>query len=111
MPWKRRPFNGGDLECALNIADLRAVARRRVPHFGFEYVEGGAEDEASLRCNRAAFESLRLLPPTLVAPSNRHLRTPSLGLPAAAPLIIGPPGLNGMLHPDGDIGLARAAAH
>jgi (S)-mandelate dehydrogenase len=110
MPWKRRPFSGGDLERALNIADLRAVARRRVPHFVFEYVEGGAEEEAALRGNRTAFESLRLIPQTLVDTQNRHLRTEILGRPAPAPLIIGPTGLNGMLHPDGDIGLARAAA-
>jgi (S)-mandelate dehydrogenase len=111
MPWKRRPFDGGDLSRALNIADLRAVARRRVPHFVFEYVEGGAEDEASLRCNRTSFEALRLVPQTLVDTSSRHLRTEILGRPAAAPLIIGPTGLNGMLHADGDIGLAKAAAH
>jgi (S)-mandelate dehydrogenase len=111
MPWKRRPFDGGDLSRALNIADLRAVAQRRVPHFVFEYVEGGAEDEASLRCNRNSFEALRLVPQTLVDTSCRHLRTEILGRPAAAPLIIGPTGLNGMLHADGDIGLAKAAAH
>jgi len=111
MPWKRRPFDGGDLARALNIADLRAVARRRVPHFVFEYVEGGAEDEASLRCNRSSFEALRLVPQTLVDTSSRHLRTEILGRPAAAPLVIGPTGLNGMLHADGDIGLACAAAH
>ena len=111
MPWKRRPFDGGDLARALNIADLRAVARRRVPHFVFEYVEGGAEDEGSLRCNRTSFEALRLVPQTLVDTSSRHLRTEILGRPAAAPLVIGPTGLNGMLHADGDIGLARAAAH
>jgi (S)-mandelate dehydrogenase len=111
MPWKRHPFDGGDLARALNIADLRAVARRRVPHFVFEYVEGGAEDEASLRCNRTSFEALRLVPQTLVDTSSRHLRTEILGRPAAAPLVIGPTGLNGMLHADGDIGLARAAAH
>jgi (S)-mandelate dehydrogenase len=111
MPWKRRPFDGGDLSRALNIADLRAVARRRVPHFVFEYVEGGAEDEASLRCNRTSFEALRLIPQTLVDTSSRHLRTEILGRSAAAPLIIGPTGLNGMLHADGDIGLAKAAAH
>src|ERR1700761_6581813 len=110
MPWKRRPFDGGDLSRALNIADLRAVARRRVPHFVFEYVEGGAEDEASLRCNRTSFEALRLVPQTLVDTSARSLKTEILGRPAAAPLIIGPTGLNGMLHADGDIGLARAAA-
>lgn len=111
MPWNRRPFDGGDLERALNIADLRAVARRRVPHFVFEYVEGGAEDEAALRCNRTSLESLRLIPQTLVDTSSRHVRTEILGRPAGAPLIIGPTGLNGMLHADGDIGLARAAAH
>lgn len=110
MPWKRRPFSGSNLARALNIADLRAVARRRVPHFVFEYVEGGAEEEATLRCNRAAFESLQLIPQTLVDTSSRHLRTEILGREASAPLIIGPTGLNGMLHADGDIGLARAAA-
>ena len=110
MPWKRRPFGGRDFSRALNIADLRALARRRVPHFVFEYVEGGSEDEAALRGNRAAFESLRLIPQTLVDTRNRHLQTQILGRPAAAPLIIGPTGLNGMLHPDSDIGLARAAA-
>jgi (S)-mandelate dehydrogenase len=111
MPWKRRAFDGRDLARALNIADLRAVAQRRVPHFVFEYVEGGAEDEATLRCNRSVFEGLRLVPQTLVDTSTRGLKTEILGRPAAAPLIIGPTGLNGMLHADGDIGLARAAAH
>ena len=79
MPWKRRPFSGSNLARALNIADLRAVARRRVPHFVFEYVEGGAEEEASLRCNRASFEALRLIPQTLVDTSSRNLRTEILG--------------------------------
>ena len=110
MPWKRRPFDGRDVARAQNIADLRAVAQRRVPHFVFEYVEGGAEDEATLRCNRGAFESLKLVPQTLIDTSNRSLKTEILGRPAAAPLIIAPTGLNGMLHADGDIGLARAAA-
>ena len=110
MPWKRRPFDGCDFARALNIADLRAVAQRRVPHFVFEYVEGGAEDESTLRGNRGAFEKLKLVPRTLVDTSNRSLKTEVLGRPAAAPLAIAPTGLNGMLHADGDIGLARAAA-
>lgn len=110
MPWKRRPFRSGDLSRALNIAHLREVARRSVPGFAFEYVEGGAEDEATLRGNREALERLRLIPRTLVDTSARHQRTSILGRPANAPLIIAPTGLNGMLHPDGDLGLARAAA-
>ena len=110
MPWKRRPYTGGTLERALNIADLRELARRRVPGLAFEYLEGGAEDESTLRANRVAFEQLRLLPQTLIDTSRRQLRSTILGAPAEAPLIIAPTGLNNMLHPDGDLALARTAA-
>jgi (S)-mandelate dehydrogenase len=110
MPWKRRPFTAGPLSRALNIADLRERARRRVPGFAFEYVEGGAEDESTLRGNRAAFERLRLVPQTLIDTSARQLRATILGAAAQAPLIIAPTGLNNMLHADGDLALARAAA-
>jgi (S)-mandelate dehydrogenase len=110
MPWKRRPFSSGNPARALNIAHLREIARRRVPGFAFEYVEGGAEDEATLRGNREALERLRLVPQTLIDTSARHQRVTVLGRPANAPLIIAPTGLNGMLHPQGDLALARAAA-
>ena len=110
MPWKRRRFTGRDIARALNIADLRDIARRRVPGFVFEYVESGAEDEATLRGNREALARLRLVPQTLVDTSGRHLRGAILGRPANAPLVIAPTGLNGLLHPDGDVTLARAAA-
>jgi (S)-mandelate dehydrogenase len=110
MPWQRRAFTQGTLAAALNIADLRALARRRVPHFAFEYLEGGAEDEATLRNNREAFARWRLLPRTLVDTSTRDLRSTLFGQAVAAPLVIAPTGLNGMLDPDGDVALARAAA-
>jgi (S)-mandelate dehydrogenase len=110
MPWKRRPFSGRDCGSALNIADLRVVARRHVPGFAFEYVEGGAEDEATLRRNREAFAALRFVPQTLIDTSGRALSTSIFGRTCAAPLAIAPTGLNGMLHPEGDMALARAAA-
>jgi (S)-mandelate dehydrogenase len=110
MPWKRRPFSGRDCGGALNIDDLRAVARRRVPGFAFEYVEGGAEDEATLRRNRQSFAALRFVPRTLIDTSGRSLSTSIFGRTCAAPLAIAPTGLNGMLHPEGDVALARAAA-
>jgi (S)-mandelate dehydrogenase len=110
MPWKRRPFSGRDCARALNIAELREIARRRVPGFAFEYVEGGAEDEATLRRNREAFAELRFVPQTLADTSQRSLSSSIFGRPCAAPLVIAPTGLNGVLHPDGDLGLARAAA-
>lgn len=110
MPWKRRPFKGRDFGTALNIADLREVARRSVPGFAFEYVEGGAEDEATLRGNREALGALRFVPPTLVDTEGRSLGSELFGTRCGAPLAISPTGLNGMLHPQGDIALARAAA-
>ena len=110
MPWKRRPFSGYDLERALNIADLRDIARRRIPGFAFEYVESGAEDEAALRGNREALERLRLIPNSLIDTSARQQRVAILGRPANAPLVIAPTGLNGLMHPEGDLALARSAA-
>jgi len=110
MPWKRRRFAGRSLARALNIADLREIARRRIPGFVFEYAEGGAEDEVSLRGNLEALARLRLLPRTLVDTTGRHQRTSILGQSAESPLVIAPTGLNGLLCRDGDVALARAAA-
>jgi (S)-mandelate dehydrogenase len=110
VPWKRREFKNGPLARAVNIADLRELARRRVPHFAFEYLEGGAEDEATLAANRSVFKRWRLLPRTLIDTSRRQLHAPLFGQQLGAPLVIGPTGLNGMLEADGDVALARAAA-
>ena len=94
---------------AINIDDLRAIARRRLPRFAFAYVDGGAEDEATLRGNREAFERLRFRPRTLVDVSARDLSTRLLGRPSALPVVVGPTGLNGLFWRDGDMELARAA--
>jgi (S)-mandelate dehydrogenase len=110
MPWQRRQFSGRDLTRVLNIADLREVARRRIPHFVFEYVEGGAEDESTLRCNRRAFEALSFIPQTLVDTTARNHKIELFGRPSAAPLVVAPTGMNGMIYPRGDVALARAAA-
>jgi (S)-mandelate dehydrogenase len=108
MPWRRRPSR--NIKRALNIADLREIARRRVPGFVFEYVEGGAEDEITLRGNREALEALRFVPQTLVHTADRHQRATLCGRESAAPLLIAPTGGNGMLHTEADLCLARAAA-
>src|SRR5581483_3710156 len=79
MPWRRRHFRSRDIERAFNVADLREMARRRVPGFVFEYVEGGAEDEVTLRANREALESLRFVPHTLVDTEDRHQRVNLFG--------------------------------
>lgn len=111
MPWQRRPFSGRDLGRVINVADLREIARRRLPHFVFEYIEGGAEDENTLRCNRSAFDSLSFIPQTLVDTTARHHKIELFGRPSAAPIIVAPTGMNGMIHANGDVALARAAAN
>jgi (S)-mandelate dehydrogenase len=110
MAWQRRPFRGTNIARALNVADLREIARRRIPRFIFEYVDAGAEDEVTLRGNRLAFERLRLLPQTLIDTAARHQRTQILGGAALSPMVIAPTGFNGMVYPQGDLVLARVAA-
>lgn len=99
-----------DYRDAINIDELRAIARRRLPRFVFDYVDGGAEDEATLAGNRGAFERLRFRPRTLVDVSARDLSAPLLGARSALPVVVGPTGLNGLSWRDGDMELARAAA-
>jgi (S)-mandelate dehydrogenase len=111
MPWKRRSFRSRDIRRALNISDLREIARRRIPGFVFEYAEGGAEDEVTLRGNRESLGRLRFVPRTLIDTSARQQRTTILGKSAESPLVIAPTGLNGLLCRDGDVALATAAAH
>ncbi|HUG97682.1 MAG TPA: alpha-hydroxy acid oxidase [Gammaproteobacteria bacterium] len=110
MALQRTLYAGRDFRRALSIEELRGIARRRVPHFVFEYVECGAEDELSLRWNRAVFESIRFRPTTLVDTTGRHIRANVLGQPSNAPLIIAPTAMNGMQSRDGDVALARAGA-
>jgi len=99
-----------DINKALNIEDLRVIARKRVPRFVFDYVDGGSEDEVTLHANREAFERLRFRPRTLVDVSQRNLRTTILREQSALPVIVGPVGLLGLSWRDGDLEMARAAA-
>jgi (S)-mandelate dehydrogenase len=80
-----------------------------VPRFAMEYVEGGAEDELSLRRNRDVFERIRWLPRTLVGVGVPDLAADILGEAMQMPVVIAPTGFNGMLWPQGDLALARAA--
>lgn len=109
-PTLRRFRSGRDFHRALTIEELREIARRNTPAFAFEYVEGGSEDEATLRRNREAFADWRFRPRVLVDTAERHLRTELFGRATELPLVIAPTGLNGMLWPDADVALARAAS-
>jgi (S)-mandelate dehydrogenase len=81
-----------DLSHAVNIEDLRLLARRRLPRAIFDFFDGGAEDEVTLRGNRAAFERVRLLPKVLVDVAQVSLETTIFGKTSKMPLAIGPTG-------------------
>jgi (S)-mandelate dehydrogenase len=105
----RRYYAGRDFRRALSIEELRRVAQRRLPRFEMEYLEGGAEDEVALRRNRTIFERITWLPRMLAGTGVPDLSRTVLGDALHLPLVIAPTGFNGMVWPQGDLALARAA--
>jgi (S)-mandelate dehydrogenase len=98
-----------NLERAVNIEDLRRMAKRRLPRSVFDFFDGGAEDETTMRANRAAFERVRLLPKVLVDVSKVDTQVELLGKPSRLPMAIAPTGAVGAGRNGADIMLARAA--
>jgi (S)-mandelate dehydrogenase len=99
-----------NIQTALNLDDIRDLARRKLPRIAFDFIDGGVDDEHCLRRNREAFQQYRLLPRYLVDVSRRDQSTVLLGRRYASPFGISPTGLAGLFRPDADFLLARAAA-
>ena len=95
---------------AYSIEDLRRQARRRLPRAVFDFIDGGAEDENTLRDNRAAFARSRLAPKVLVDVSTIDAGATILGAPSRLPIAIAPTGVVGFGWRGGDLAIARAAA-
>jgi (S)-mandelate dehydrogenase len=98
-----------DLNQVVSRADLRQSARRRLPRAIFDFFDGGAEDEVTLRENRAAFERVRLLPKVLVNVAKVDLGTELFGVRATLPLAIAPTGGISAGRAGAELALARAA--
>lgn len=94
---------------AINIEDLRRLAQRRLPRAIFDFFDGGAEDEVTLRENRAAFERVRLLPRVLVNVASIDTRVNLLGTESKLPLAIAPTGGISAGRTGAELALARAA--
>jgi L-lactate dehydrogenase (cytochrome) len=92
------------------VADLRELARKRVPRAFFDYDDRGSYDEVTLRDNRAVFERIRLRQRVMIDVDQRDLTTDIVGQPVSMPLAIAPTGLTGLTHGSGEILAARAAA-
>lgn len=95
---------------ARNIADLRALARARLPRMVFDYIDGGADDELTLRRNESRFADIELAWDALVDVSAIDTHATLMGERMAAPFFIGPTAASRLFHPrGGEIAVARAA--
>jgi (S)-mandelate dehydrogenase len=94
----------------VNIDDHRRRARRRLPRFVFDFIDGGAGDEACIRRNREALDAVTLTPRCLRDVSAVDTGVTLLGRRWSMPLAVAPTGFNGLIRPDADLALARAAA-
>jgi len=93
----------------VNIEDLRRLAQRRLPRSVFDYLDGGAEDESTLRENPRAFNDVLFRPRNAVAFAECDLRANAVGHDLAFPAILAPVGYSRMMHPEGELAAAHAA--
>ncbi len=95
---------------AHSVADMRRLARRTLPGSVFDFTDGAAEDEVTLRRNETAFDDIAFLPRPLSGSAERDLSINLFGRKLSLPVIVGPTGLSGLIWPDGEQNAARAAA-
>jgi L-lactate dehydrogenase (cytochrome) len=93
----------------VNIGDLRRIAKRRLPRVVFDYIDGGAEGEVTLRENRRVFDEVTFRPRHAVATASCDLRTRLPGADVALPFLLAPVGSSRMFYPRGEEAAARAA--
>jgi L-lactate dehydrogenase (cytochrome) len=92
-----------------SVADLRALAKRRVPRMFYDYCDSGSWTESTYRANEADFIPIKLRQRVAVDMRDRTLKTTMAGVPVSMPVALAPTGLTGMQHADGEILAAKAA--
>ena len=92
-----------------NIADLQALAKKRVPRMFYDYADSGSWTEGTYRANEADFQKILLRQRVAINMEHRSTRTQMIGQDVAMPVAIAPTGMTGMQHADGEILAARAA--
>ncbi|MER8886397.1 MULTISPECIES: alpha-hydroxy acid oxidase [unclassified Mesorhizobium] len=93
----------------LTIADLKDLARRRVPKMFFDYADSGAWTESTYRANEEDFQKIKFRQRVLVDMDNRSLESTMIGEKVMMPVALAPTGMTGMQHPDGEMLAAQAA--
>jgi L-lactate dehydrogenase (cytochrome)/(S)-mandelate dehydrogenase len=99
--WRRKAYS---------LAAMRDLARRGLPRPVFDFADGGAEDEHTLRRNMQAFAAFELVPRPLNGAAERDISVELFGRRLSMPVMIGPTGLSGLFWPGGEIAAARAAS-
>ncbi|MDW3215584.1 MAG: alpha-hydroxy acid oxidase [Ilumatobacteraceae bacterium] len=94
----------------ISVTDARRRARRALPSSVFDVVDGGSDDEVTMRRNREAFEGWSVSQRVGVEFDRADLTTTLHGNPLAAPVVFAPCGLTGLVHPDGELAVARVAS-
>ncbi|XP_028122976.1 peroxisomal (S)-2-hydroxy-acid oxidase GLO4-like isoform X3 [Camellia sinensis] len=94
----------------INANEFQELARRALPKMYFDFYNGGAEDQHTLRENMEAFRRITFRPRVLVDVSRIDMSTTILGYPTSAPIMIAPTGTHKLAHPEGEVATARAAA-
>jgi len=92
-----------------SVDQAQRIAKRRVPRSVYRYIEGGTEDEYTVRANRAAFAEVTFSPRVAVMHEQRDARTTVLGQQLSMPVVLAPAGYIRLAHRDGEVGAARAA--
>jgi L-lactate dehydrogenase (cytochrome) len=100
----------GQAERIVNVADARRIAKRTLPSVVFDYIDGAADDESTMRDNEAAFAATTFRPRMGMGAPPPQLDVTVLGTPLSMPVMLAPTGLIRLMHPDGAAGAARAAA-
>jgi len=94
---------------SVNIADLRRLAQKRLPKVVFDYLDGGSEDEVTMRANCKAFASFSFRPRHAVDVSRCDTRTSVLGFQLSFPALLAPVGYSRLMHRGGEVAAAAAA--
>lgn len=94
---------------AFSVARMRELAGQRLPRPIFDFIDGGAEDETTLRDNEACFQDWSILPRPMNGAGVRDLSIELLGQRLSSPMLIGPTGLAGLFWPQGEVAAAQAA--
>ena len=102
-------YLAGGAEWPVSAEDWEAAAREKLEQGPFDYVAGGAGSEATVRANREAFERRRLRPRMLTGNAERELSVEVLGLRSPAPFLLAPVGVLSIVHPEAELGVARAS--